>query len=43
MPNKAMVVTSSWCASATAMGATSRILIELMTFGRWRKDRTRDY
>src|SRR5258708_10900263 len=33
-----MVVTSCRSASATAMGATSRILNALMTFGIWRGD-----
>src|SRR5258708_19116491 len=33
-----MVVTSCRSASATAMGATSRILIALMMFGIWRGD-----
>src|SRR5260370_41164199 len=33
-----MVATSCRSASATAMGATSRILIALMTFGIWRGD-----
>src|SRR5216684_1749656 len=33
-----MVVVSRCSASATAVGATSRILIELMMFGMWRGD-----
>src|SRR6202051_3554083 len=37
-PNRRMVVTNCRSASATAMGATSRILIALMTFGIWRGD-----
>src|ERR1700676_3500588 len=37
-PNKRIVVTSCRSASATAVGATSRILIALMMFGIWRGD-----